>query len=78
MWLTPSEYQTNLSTGITHALLTCIFQFSRRAVLFVDTDGVPAPDTRLSANALHNEIEATLVHQVRWVQIPDIVTFVVE
>lgn len=47
-------------------------------MLFVDTDGVPAPDTRLSANALHNEIEATLVHQVRWVQIPDIVTFVVE
>ncbi|CAO3672650.1 unnamed protein product [Umbelopsis ramanniana] len=35
----------------------------KRAVLFVDTDGVPAPDTRLSANALHNEVEATLVHQ---------------
>lgn len=35
-----------------------------RPVIFVNTDTVPAEDSRISAKTLHNETEATLVHQV--------------
>ncbi|GAB5585844.1 DNA replication endonuclease-helicase Dna2 [Umbelopsis nana] len=31
--------------------------------VFMNTDAVPAQDSRVSANTLHNETEATLVHQ---------------
>jgi DNA replication ATP-dependent helicase Dna2 len=36
----------------------------KRAVLFVDTDQVPAEESRLSGTVIHNTQEATLVHQV--------------
>ncbi|CAM0138530.1 DNA replication endonuclease-helicase Dna2 [Umbelopsis sp. WA50703] len=35
----------------------------KRAVLFVDTDQVPAEESRLSGTVIHNTQEATLVHQ---------------